>query len=366
LKKICTIIVLFFVTIPLFGQQFRFLRPVGDTIQNNGSYLFGEPNISNSSLAHRGLDILVRYDTVYSASDGIVDFVGYNPNDPEGGYEPSGCGNYVIVKTEWEANDIYLLYCHLTNPLVSVNDSLISGQSVAISGNTGYSTGPHLHFEIRMYTKDFSAVRTRRNPELWFAMGGTGAVYGNIPNAPNSTRVDISPDPKPRPPYTTFGWALTYNFNDIRIGSDEVYKENYAIGDMKPGTYTITALGGAYRRVVTVGAGEVVNADPPVSVDERLYTDRVFVLHQNYPNPFNPTTGISFVLSTESNVNLRIFDLLGREVVNLTDERKASGAHTVYFTARDLSSGVYIYSLTVQSLDGSRLVRESKRMVLLR
>jgi murein DD-endopeptidase MepM/ murein hydrolase activator NlpD len=366
LKKICTIIVLFFVTIPLSGQQFRLLRPVGDTIQNNGSYLFGEPNISNNSLAHRGLDILVRYDTVYSASNGIVDFVGYNPNDPEGGYEPSGCGNYVIVKSIWEANDIYLLYCHLTNPLVSLNDTLIAGQPIAISGNTGYSTGPHLHFEIRMHTKDFSAVRSRRNPELWFAIRGTGAIYGNIPNAPNSTRVDISPDPKPRPPYTTFGWALTYNFNDIRIGSDEVYKENYAIGDMKPGTYTITALGGAYRRVVTVGAGEVVNADPPVSVDDSFYPDMEYVLHQNYPNPFNPTTVISFVLSTESNVNLRIFDLLGREVENLIDERKAPGAHTAYFTAGDLPSGVYIYSLTIQSLDGSRLVRENKRMVLLR
>jgi murein DD-endopeptidase MepM/ murein hydrolase activator NlpD len=366
LRYICIVVVLLIIAFPSVGQQFRLLRPVPDTIQTNGSYLFGEPSISNSSLAHRGLDILVRYDTVYSASGGIVDFVGYNPNDSEGGYEPSGCGNYIIVKSEWEENDIYLLYCHLTNPLVAENDTLLAGQPIAISGNTGYSTGPHLHFEIRMYTKDFNAVRSRRNPELWFAMSETGAIYGNIPSAPNSTRVDISPDPKPRPPYTTFGWALTYNFNDIRIGSDEVYGENYAIGDIKPGIYTITALNGTYRRVVSVGAGEVINADPPLSVNERLDPGKAFILNQNYPNPFNPTTGISFILSTESYVNLRIYDLLGREIENLIEERRASGAYTDYFTAKDLPSGVYIYSLTVQPVDTGRIVMDTKRMVLLR
>lgn len=217
------IVILIFTAHLTFAQQFRLLRPVPDTIQTNGSYLYGEPNIGNPSNAHRGIDISIRYDTIYSASDGSVDFVGYNPNDTIGGFEPGGGGNYLRIKSQWENKNIYLYYMHLTKPLVNTTNAVTAGQPIAISGNTGNSTGPHLHFEIRMNTSDFGALRSRRNGELWAAISGMGAIYGHVPNTPNSTRVDISPDPKPRPPYTTFGWALTYNFNDIYIGSDDVY-----------------------------------------------------------------------------------------------------------------------------------------------
>jgi murein DD-endopeptidase MepM/ murein hydrolase activator NlpD len=363
--KYIYILLLFITTTQLQAQQFRMLRPVPDTIQTNGSYLYGEPNINNSSLGHRGIDILIRYDTVYLASDGLVEFVGYNPNDTIGGYEPNGAGNYIRIKSVWNEKNTYVYYMHLTRPLVDSNITVQTGQPIAISGNTGNSTGPHLHFEIRINTSDPSAFRSRRNPELWVAISGMGAIYGYVPNASNNTRVDISPDPKPRPPYTTFGWALTYNFNDIRIGSDDIYHENYAIGDVKPGIYTITALNGAYHRVVTVGPGEVVDADPPVSVDEKILAQKGFILNQNYPNPFNPATSISYVLAGESHVNLKVYDLLGREVENLVEEIKPAGDHTVYFTANNLPSGVYVYSLIVQA-DGGKVSVENKKMILLK
>lgn len=362
--SICILSAIFVVSMQ--GQQFRLLRPVHDSIQTNGSYLYAEPNIRNRSLGHRGIDILVRHDTVYSASDGVVDFIGYNPDDPEGGYEPNGGGNYIFIKSAWDESAIFLFYAHLEKPMVSADDSVYAGQPIAISGNTGYSTGPHLHFEIRMHTRDFNSFRSRRNPELWVGMGGMGAIYGRIPNAANSTRVDIKPDPKPRPPYTTFGWALTYNFSDFLIGSDDIYNENYAIGDVKPGTYTITALNGAYTRVVTVDEGEIVNADPPVSVDEYLLAERAYLLHQNYPNPFNPVTSISFILASDSDVRLKVYDLLGREIETLVDGRLTAGAHAVYFQAQLLPAGVYIYSFMARSDDTDNIYRENKKMTLIK
>jgi hypothetical protein len=69
------------------------------------------------------------------------------------------------------------------------------------------------------------------------------------------------------------------------------------------------------------------------------------VLEQNYPNPFNPSTAISFRLSAVSVVNLRVFDLLGREVATLVDGRMEAGTHSVTWKASPFSSGVYFYRL---------------------
>jgi murein DD-endopeptidase MepM/ murein hydrolase activator NlpD len=348
----------------MFPQTFRINRPVPDNIETNGSYLFGEPRYQDPSNAHRGIDILIRWDTVSSASNGTVYFVGYNPNDTIGGYEPDGAGNYVVIRSVFNGRLTYFYYMHLKQPLVAVNDLVLTGQPIAISGNTGRSTGAHLHFEIR-YDSPYSTSRKTRNPELWCAITGMGAIYGRVPNAPNSTRVDIYPDPKPRPPYTTFSYALTYNFNDPYIGSDEVYNENYAIGDVKPGTYTIRALNNTYVRTVTVGPGQVVSADSPNDAEINLPVPDDFALLQNYPNPFNPTTVITFRIPEASFVQLKIFDMLGNEIATLVDEEKSAGEYHQFFDALDLSSGIYVYSLVVQSQSGKAYC-ESKKMMLLK
>lgn len=70
-----------------------------------------------------------------------------------------------------------------------------------------------------------------------------------------------------------------------------------------------------------------------------------FYLSQNYPNPFNPETVIKYQLSSSGNVSLKVYDILGREVVTLVNEMKFSGTYEVKFSGNRLSSGVYFYSL---------------------
>src|SRR5690625_6034086 len=71
-------------------------------------------------------------------------------------------------------------------------------------------------------------------------------------------------------------------------------------------------------------------------------------LQQNYPNPFNPSTIIRYNLAAESDVQLGVFDTLGRRVATLVGGSKSAGAHTVNFEAPALHSGVYSYRLREQ------------------
>ena len=70
-----------------------------------------------------------------------------------------------------------------------------------------------------------------------------------------------------------------------------------------------------------------------------------YTLSENYPNPFNPTTTIEYQVPTDSKVNLKIIDILGRDIETLVDEEVTAGKHKVIFDASSLSSGIYIYQL---------------------
>jgi hypothetical protein len=73
------------------------------------------------------------------------------------------------------------------------------------------------------------------------------------------------------------------------------------------------------------------------------------------PNPFREQTTIRYRLPSESSVQLKVYDTLGRQVATLLDTRKEAGTHRVQFSARDLSSGVYFGRLTV---DGTVVTRK--------
>jgi hypothetical protein len=70
-----------------------------------------------------------------------------------------------------------------------------------------------------------------------------------------------------------------------------------------------------------------------------------FQLSQNYPNPFNPTTTISYSVPMAERVQLRVYDIMGREVALLVDEVKNPGTYRVAFDGKDLSSGIYFYQM---------------------
>ncbi|MBU0519842.1 T9SS type A sorting domain-containing protein, partial [bacterium] len=83
------------------------------------------------------------------------------------------------------------------------------------------------------------------------------------------------------------------------------------------------------------------------------------------PNPFNPTTAISFQLSAFSLVNLSVYDIQGRLVDTLVDGFRVAGYHQVTFDGSDVSSGVYVYRLTLSSTE-TRQHSLTGKMVLMK
>lgn len=130
---------------------------------------------------------------------------------------------------------------------------------------------------------------------------------------------------------------------------------HYAYMDLNP--YS----GISYYRLKQVDYDGSFRIYEPVEVD--LSVPSVFALKQNYPNPFNPSTRINFNLAVASDVTLKIFDVLGQEIVTVVNGKLSAGTHTAEVFANQLTSGVYFYRLDASGVDGSKF-SQVKKMLL--
>lgn len=119
---------------------------------------------------------------------------------------------------------------------------------------------------------------------------------------------------------------------------------------------------GAWRQLV-----EFKVLDPGASLSKRSAAEQSetalpasFALEQNYPNPFNPSTTIRYQLAEAGWVTIKVYDLLGKQVAALVNERQTAGSHFVDWLAPGMPSGIYYYRLTTGSFSSIR------RMILLK
>ncbi|GJQ62151.1 MAG: hypothetical protein SCALA702_12040 [Melioribacteraceae bacterium] len=131
-------------------------------------------------------------------------------------------------------------------------------------------------------------------------------------------------------------------------------------------SYTFTdhhAVSGTYyyrlRQVDFDGTSSYSDA---VEVD---FVPTEYSLGQNYPNPFNPSTRIKFAVPVDSKVTVTLYNMLGQKLRDVVSRSYSVGLHEVDFNASELSSGMYIYSISAQGVDGSNFV-DTKKMMLLK
>jgi murein DD-endopeptidase MepM/ murein hydrolase activator NlpD len=127
------------------SRKYRFMWPMpGSTISQvyGPTQLWFEPAYGGFAHFHTGIDIcLPSGSPVLVADDGIVILVGSGPY---------GYGNYLVVQHQ---GGLTTLYGHFSRSLVHVGDQVMQGQPIGLEGSTGNSTGPHLHFELRIDNK---------------------------------------------------------------------------------------------------------------------------------------------------------------------------------------------------------------------
>ena len=104
----------------------------------------------------------------------------------------------------------------------------------------------------------------------------------------------------------------------------------------------------------------VTYCDVSLDVDDKDQLPNNMSLSNNYPNPFNPSTKIEYKIPETGRVLLKVYDLLGREVVTLVNEEKPAGSYDITFDANKLPSGVYYYRLASENFI------ETKKMVLIK
>ena len=112
------------------------------------------------------------------------------------------------------------------------------------------------------------------------------------------------------------------------------------------------------------GIYTTIGGDSTILLDINFNTNTIledFKLEQNYPNPFNPLSSIKFQILRNSNIKLVVYNIIGKEITTLVNEKKSSGTYKITFDGSNLSSGIYFYSLFI---NGVRV--DTKKMLLIK
>jgi hypothetical protein len=206
----------------------------------------------------------------------------------------------------------------------STNGGLNWGDDIRLTNNLTRSLYPSVCVsgsEIHVVWSDSCDV----NYDIFYKRSTDGGI-----NWETDTRLTNNPAYSSRPSVSVSGSTVHVVWYDMRDGNGEIYYKQNPTGNV-------------------IGINKIgINSPDKYS------------LYQNYPNPFNPTTNIKYQIINKKLVTLKIYDILGKEVASLVNEKQLPGVYEVNWDASQFPSGVYFYKLTAGDFS------EVKRMVLIK
>jgi 5'-nucleotidase len=201
----------------------------------------------------------------------------------------------------------------------------------------------------------------------------------------------IAPDDQSYFPQTS---GLTFNYDVTQPIGQRVILSSMKVNDtpyVLAGNYTITVNQGLFRALQLLGI-QVTNVNITAMNEYTALKDFVsgfpvlnytsqgrikatiiseirekknitadYKLHDNYPNPFNSSTIIRFSINKPAFITISVYDITGKKISSITENRFSAGTHSVIFSSNPVSSGIYFYRLTA---DGKNI--DTKRMVVIK
>jgi hypothetical protein len=313
--------------------------------------------------------------------------------------------NYAIPDGNSDNNKIFVRVTSLLDPLVTAADTMtvlayipllnritITPDSIAISKRDS------LIFSVECFDQNemimnpeivYSATRGRIDQRGKFvpdtlALGISIITASNTQSGKSSTvsvyisdtrpevkRITIiSPVTKMKISETYVFEAVCYEEHSFKVERDLKWEATggtitdfgfFTAGE-NPGSFQVTAT----DTFSNVSAVFQFSLEEPTDIMEEHTIPESFMLYQNYPNPFNPVTTIKYSLSTESKVNITVYNILGQRVNELLNQIKGAGTYSVNWHAGRYSSGIYFYRIAAFPLNGNAPFIKTSKMILLK
>ena len=263
-------------------DHFYFTRPIAANEVNwpLANYRYGGIFPGLEEVIHTGIDIdAPRGAPVLAAAAGKVIWTGVglismeeNPDDPY--------GIAVLIRHDfgYQGDVLETAYAHLSQVDVLPGQRVEAGQRLGLVGDTGLTTGPHLHFEVRVFHHHYFFTR---NPELWLAPPqGWGVLAGRVLG--DQKQLLRGQEIRVRTAAGDQEWQVfTYGSDAAR--SDDIYQENVALSDLPAGKYVIslTYQDTTYEQDISIDAGRVSFFLFPGQ-------DRIIIQPPSPPSSFDP------------------------------------------------------------------------------
>jgi len=248
------------------------------------------------------------------------------------------------------------------------------GANIRLTNNIAYSLNPSIALSDSIVQVVWSDTRDG-NYEIYYKRStDSGVSWGIDTRLTNDTAASFAPTVAVSGPVVHVVW------NDERNGNSVYYKRStdggisWGVDTRLTNNYSVSvtpsvALSGSVVHVVWAdlrdGNYEIYyKRDPtgnPIGI-QNLSTEipSKYSLSQNYPNPFNPMCNVQFSMCNAGNVKIVVYDVMGREVQTLVNERLNAGTYEVKFDGSMLTSGVYFYKLVTNGFT------EIKKMILIK